>query len=147
MDMVEDLFLALAKLLEKNNEESKKISFKKPFARIPFKDALKRYAQIMDYDRETRDALATRARQLGIDISAHESKGKIADEIYKKICRPHLIQPTFITNHPKEISPLAKTLSEEKGEVRRFQLIINGLELTNAFAELNDTREHYILFE
>ncbi|MBI2056122.1 MAG: lysine--tRNA ligase [Candidatus Sungbacteria bacterium] len=117
--------------------DGKEINFENPFTRIEFKEVLKRYALITDYDRETRDSLATRARQLGVDAKAHESKGKIADEIYKKVCRPYLVQPTFITRHPLDISPLAKK-SEKSDEVRRFQLIAGGLEIVNAFAELND---------
>lgn len=117
--------------------DGKQISFEHEFLRIEFKDVLKRYALITDYDRETRDSLILRARQLGIDAKPHESKGKIADEIYKKVCRPYLIQPTFITWHPIDISPLAKK-TEKPDEVRRFQLIVGGLEIVNAFAELND---------
>lgn len=140
MKSVESLFIALAKKFDKKSWlglEGGKVKFKKPFARVTFKDLLARYALITGYDRETRDSLATRARQLGIEVGRHESKGKIADEIYKKICRPHLIQPTFVTNHPLDISPLAKK-AEKTEEVRRFQLIIAGMELANGFAELND---------
>ena len=141
MAFVEDLFVSLAKGFNKKGEvaaDGKPIVFRKPFARIAFKDVLARYAQISQYDAETRDSLAVRARQLGIDAAPHESKGKIADEIYKKICRPHLVQPTFVVNHPLDISPLAKHHEKNPDEVRRFQLIAGGMELTNAFAELND---------
>ena len=123
--------------------DGKQIIFDNNFIRIEFKDVLKRYALIADYDRETQGSLSTRARQLGIDASPHASKGKIADEIYKKVCRPYLIQPTFITHHPLDISPLAKQ-SEKPDEVRRFQLIVGGLEIVNAFAELNDPLDQKI---
>lgn len=165
MRFVEDLFVALAKEFGKKGEiefsaeggslpaqagasggDGKKIVFKKPFARIPFKQLLARYAQITDYDRETRGSLATRARQLGIDTEVFESKGKIADEIYKKICRPYVVQPTFVTNHPLEISPLAKK-AKNPNEVRRFQLVAGGMELTNAFSELNDPLDQKQRFE
>ncbi len=140
MQFVEDLFMNLAKSFGGKNGkvtyDGKEINFKKPFARITFKNLLSRYALITDYDGETRDSLATRARQLGIETSKNDSKGKIADEIYKKVCRPYLLQPTFVTNHPLDISPLAK--KADSNEVRRFQLITAGTELTNAFAELND---------
>lgn len=149
MKFVENLFIDLAKKFGKKQAvefDGKEIIFKSPFARVTFKDLLARYAQITDYDRETRDSLATRARQLGVDIGPHESKGKIADEIYKKICRPYLVQPTFLTNHPLDISPLAKK-SEKPGEVRRFQLVVAGWELTNGFAELNDPLDQRERFE
>jgi len=149
MAFVEDLFVALAASFGERQEivsDGKKIVFKKPFSRIAFSELLSRYAQVTDYERETRDSLAIRARQLGVETAAHESKGKIADEIYKKICRPHLVQPTFVTNHPLEISPLAKKRSENPEEVRRFQLVVAGWELTNAFSELNDPIDQYARF-
>lgn len=148
MEFVEGLFINLWRLnLTKNYGGSTSIKFKKPFARISFKDLLKRYALVADYDRETRDSLATRAHQLGIDIGKHESKGKIADEIYKKICRPYLVQPTFMTNHPLDISPLSKRHTKNQDEVRRFQLVVAGVELTNGFAELNDPLDQRARFE
>lgn len=141
MAFVEELFISLAKAAGPKTgivADGKKITFKKPFARIAFKDVLARYAQISQYDTETRESMAVRARQLGVNVGTHESKGKIADEIYKKICRPYLVQPTFLIHHPLEISPLAKKRPENPDEVRRFQLIVAGTEVANAFAELND---------
>lgn len=150
MNFVENLFCGLVKEFfgdSKIEQDGKEISFKKPFARIAFKDLLARYALITDYDAESRDSLAMRARQLGIETGGHESKGKIADEIYKKICRPYLVQPTFITHHPLDISPLAKKWEDRPNEVRRLQLIAGGLELTNGWAELNDPVDQRERFE
>lgn len=155
MGFTEDLFIHVSKSVpaapaaenEKKEDISKEIVFKKPFVRIPFKELLQRYAQIIDYDKETQATLATRAKQLGIEVIKNEPKSKIADEIYKKICRPYLVQPTFVTNHPLEISPLAKKDLDHPGEVRRFQLVAGGLELTNAFAELNDPLDQKERFE
>lgn len=141
MEFVEDLFGSLAESFGEEGKvkfEGKEIGFKKPFTRISFKDLLSRFALVVDYDKETRESLTVRARQLGVEAGAYESKGKIADEIYKKVCRPYLIQPTFVTHHPLAISPLAKKRQENQEEVRRFQLVVAGMELTNAFAELND---------
>jgi len=149
MEFVEELFIALGKKFGNKGEvefQEKKIVFKAPFPRINFKDLLARYALVTDYERETRDSLATRACQFGIEVSSHESKGKIADEIYKKICRPYLVQPTFVTNHPLDISPLAKKAENFK-EVRRFQLLVGGVELINGFAELNDPLDQKARFE
>jgi lysyl-tRNA synthetase class 2 len=150
MAFVEDLFCSLVKEFFKGSKiehDGKQIIFKKPFARITFKDLLARYALIPDYEAETRDSLAMRARQLGVEAPPHESKGKIADEIYKKICRPYLVQPTFLVHHPADISPLSKKWEDHPSEVRRFQLVANGLELTNAFAELNDPIDQRERFE
>ncbi|OGZ96616.1 MAG: lysine--tRNA ligase [Candidatus Sungbacteria bacterium RIFCSPLOWO2_02_FULL_54_10] len=141
MAFVEDLFIVLGKEIGAQGEimvDGKTVIFKKPFNRITFRDVLARYAQVSDYDGETRDSLAVRARQLGVDAEPRASKAKIADEIYKKVCRSYLIQPTFLIDHPLELSPLSKRRKENPDEVRRFQLIAGGMELTNAFAELND---------
>lgn len=146
---VEDLFSNLVRLNlardSKNKSglefEGEKISFVKPFARMTFNDLLRKYALITDYTNETRDSLVLRAHRLGVSILKHESKGGIADEIYKKICRPYLVQPTFIINHPLDISPLAKKQDKNHKEVRRFQLIVAGMEVANGFAELNDPRD------
>lgn len=149
MECVEQCFAFILKELGVKNStlehDGKEISFAKKFSRFDFKELLQRYALIADYDRETRDSLAQRGRQLGIETSPHESKGKIADEIYKKICRPYLVQPTFIINHPLEISPLAKKRTADT--VRRFQLVVGGLEMVNAFSELNDPLDQRERFE
>ena len=149
MQFVEDLFIDLVSSLNKKviQIDGKEISFKKPFARIRFQDLLMRYALIPDYEAESRDSLAGRALQLGIDVPRYVSKGKIADEIYKKICRPYLVQPTFLIHHPLDISPLAKKRSENKNEVRRLQLVVGGAELTNGWAELNDPIDQRERFE
>lgn len=149
MAFTERCFAALLKSLRvrKFSFDGKAITFPKKFPRIAFTDILKRHALIVDYERETRDSIAQRARQFGIEAGPHESKGKIADEIYKKICRPHLVNPTFVIHHPVEISPLAKRTSESASIVRRLQLIIGGLEVVNAYAELNDPRDQLSRFE
>lgn len=150
MKFVEDLFVSLAEQFGKNHAihyQGQEIVFKKPFARVPFKELLARYALISDYERETSHSLAVRAQQLGLEIGEKQSKGKIADEIYKKICRPYVVQPTFLNNHPIDISPLAKKRDDKPDEVRRFQLIAAGTELTNAFSELNDPIDQRKRFE
>jgi lysyl-tRNA synthetase, class II len=137
MKLVERLMGKLVQVITHKSTlefEGKKIIFKRKFKRISFKELLKRYALITDYDGESRDSLATRARQFGIDAEAHEPK----DEIYKKICRPYVVEPTFVINHPIEISPLAKKWEKNPSEVRRFQLVVGGMEVMNGFAELND---------
>lgn len=125
----------------------KTIAFPKTFGRITFSEVLKRYAQVLDYEGETRETLAERAQQFGIAAHEGEPKGKIADEIYKKICRPHLAAPTFVTGHPFDISPLAKRASPGSPNVRRFQLVAGGFELVNAYAELNDPRDQRLRFD
>lgn len=127
--------------------DGKTIAFPKTFGRIAFTEVLKRYAQVLDYDVETRESLAERAQRFGIGAGPGEPKGKIADEIYKKVCRPHLVTPTFVVRHPLDISPLAKRLHPGSPNVRRFQLVAGGVELVNAYAELNDPRDQRARFE
>lgn len=123
------------------------ITLPKKFLRLPFNEALKRYALILDYAKETRDSLALKARQFGIDSDMSAAKGKIADEIYKKVCRPKIQQPTFITDHPIDISPLAKKNPNDPTKVMRFQLVVGGLEIVNGFSELNDPLDQRARFE
>lgn len=150
MAFVEKLFLHLIKEVTGKSVSKcgdKSINWKKNFPRLSFTEVLQRYALITNYHQATREELTLKAKRFAIDVADHESKGKIADEIYKKICRPHLIQPTFVINHPAEISPLAKLSRPAAKEVRRFQLITGGLELVNGFAELNDPRDQRRRFE
>ncbi|MEK7502966.1 MAG: lysine--tRNA ligase [Patescibacteria group bacterium] len=140
MQFTEKFFKHIVKKITGKSEieyQGKAVSFSGKFQRVTFKDALARYAQIIDYDKESRESFGLIAKRFGIEPEAYESKAKIADEIFKKVCRPHMQKPIFLTNHPLEISPLAKK-HENKNEVRRFQLIAGGLELVNAFSELND---------
>ncbi len=123
------------------------ITLAKKFSRIGFGEVLKRHALIVDYNAETEGSLAVRARQFGIEPGPAASKGKIADEIYKKVCRPHLLAPTFVVGHPLDISPLAKRSEKDPASAARFQLVIAGLELANAYSELNDPREQRQRFE
>jgi len=127
--------------------DGKTINFSKKIPRIKFGELLKQYALIEDYEKETRDTLAAKARGLGIGVESYETKGKIADEIYKKVCRPHLVDPMFIINYPLDISPLAKKTAADSSAVRRFQLVAGGVEFVNAFAELNDPMDQAKRFE
>ena len=86
----------------------------------------------------TRDDYSLKAKQLGVEVKDFESKEKIMDNIYKKICRPKLIQPVFIIDYPAGASPLAKRKEGNKNLIDRFQLVAGGYELTNSFSELND---------
>ncbi len=127
--------------------DGKKISCAEQFARIEFADILKKYALIENYEEETRDSLAIKARELGIHVEPHEVKGKIADEIFKKVCRPHIVEPTFVTRLPVDISPLAKRVTGDPSQVRRFLLEVGGWEIVNAFSELNDPVDQRTRFE
>ncbi len=141
MDLVEEMIKTLVKKIFKKQVikyEDKEISFVKKFPRIAFHDVLKRYALINNPETASREDYMLKARQFGIEIAEADSKAKIADNIFKKICRPKLVQPTFVVDYPLEISPLAKKKENDSNLVDRFQPIIGGLELGNGFSELND---------
>ncbi len=120
--------------------QEQKINCNRKFAVIQFYETLKRHAFIMNPEKISKDELLLKTRQFGIDIDAKESQWKILDHIFKKICRPKIIQPTFVIDYPLESSPLAKRI-EGKQLLDRFQLIIGGLEIANGFSELNDPLE------
>lgn len=120
--------------------EGQKIDFKKKFGTISFYDVLERYALVMNPEKISKEELILKAGQFGIEVEPADSRWKIVDHIFRKICRPKIIQPTFIINYPFESSALAKQL-EGKELLDRFQLIIAGLEIANGFSELNDPLE------
>ncbi len=118
-----------------------KINFPKNIPSITFWSVLERHAMIINPEKLSRDDMALKAKQFGLNPEAHDSKEKIANEIYSKICRPKMIQPIFLVDHPLAISPLAKAHAKNPNLVDRFQLIIGGIELANGFSELNDPLE------
>lgn len=113
------------------------VSFKAPWPRVAFTQLLKAKTGI-DYDASDQAALAAVAAKFGIVVEETAGKGKIADEIFKKHCRDGLLEPTFVIDHPIEISPLAKKKAGDPAKTERFQLVIAGNEYVNAFGELND---------
>lgn len=114
------------------------LSFKGEWERIEFFTLLEKYTGIK-YEEINEEALLKKAKELGVEIPDGADKPNIADEIYKKFCRPKIIQPTFVIHHPKGFQPLAKSLEGEK--LASFALVIAGAEVINAFSELNDSME------
>jgi lysyl-tRNA synthetase class 2 len=115
-----------------------KISFAKKFSIISYFDILKRIALMPEPEKAGREDFSLRAKQFGIEVESFETKEKIADNIFKKICRPKIIQPCFVVDYPVGASPLAKRKPDNPEMIDRFQLIIAGLEIVNGFSELND---------
>lgn len=142
MKLTEELLPYLAKKVLGETKcvyDKNEIDFKPPYPRITFREAIKKYAKIDIEDFPTHEALAKKAKALGVDVAKTDSHGRIMDEIYKKFVRSNLIQPTFIINHPLELSPLAKKIPDNPKYTERFQLVLaGGNELCNAFSELND---------
>jgi lysyl-tRNA synthetase class 2 len=100
-----------------------------------------------DISQMNEEQLVSTAESLHVPIDKTMAKGKLIDQIFGEKCEPHLIQPTFITDYPVEMSPLAKKHRSKPGLVERFEAICNGKELCNAFSELNDPLDQRERFE
>ncbi len=140
MTFVEGLLAGVVKKLfgsSKTKIQAGEVDFKGPYPRVTFNDLFQKNSGL-NYDETDEATLAKKARELKITIEKTMTKGNIADEIYKKVARPKIIQPTYVINHPLDISPLSKKLDKDPEHVARFQLIVGGMEVTNGFSELND---------
>ena len=122
------------------------IDFKRPWKRFTMFEAIKEYTGI-DISGMDEAELRNTAGTLGVQLDETMGKGKVIDEIFGEKCEPNLIQPTFITDYPIEMSPLAKKHRSAPGLVERFEAICNGKELCNAFSELNDPIDQRERFE
>ena len=122
------------------------ISFKAPFKRISIYDAIREHTGF-DVSEMNEDALRNICNQLHIEIEPSMGHGKLIDEIFGEKCEHHYLQPTFITDYPVEMSPLTKKHRSKPGLVERFELIINGKEIANAYTELNDPIDQRERFE
>lgn len=122
------------------------ISFKAPFKRISIYDAIKEYTGI-DISSMNEDELRDVCKKLNIETHPSMGKGKLIDEIFGEKCEKNFIQPTFIIDYPLEMSPLTKKHRSKKGLVERFELMINGKEIANAYSELNDPIDQRERFE
>ncbi|MDQ3845004.1 MAG: lysine--tRNA ligase, partial [Bacteroidota bacterium] len=122
------------------------ISFRAPYKRISIFDAIKEHT---DYDVSVMEEtqLANVCRELGIEVEKSMARGKLIDEIFSERCEHHYIQPTFIIDYPIEMSPLTKRHRSQPGLVERFELMINGKEIANAYSELNDPIDQRERFE
>jgi lysyl-tRNA synthetase class 2 len=149
MKFTEDFLETLVKKITKKTKiiyQDKEINFKKPFPRIEFDALFKKFLKL-DYDVINQKALLEKARALGLNLDDNLPKFEIADEIFKKIIRPEILQPTFVIHYPVGFQALAKPLETNPKRLANFQLIVAGLELVNAFSELNDPLEQKQRFE
>jgi lysine--tRNA ligase len=121
------------------------ISFKAPYRRVTMIDAIKEFTGI-DISGMGEDDLRAVCRQLDIEIDESMGKGKLIDEIFGEKCEGNFIQPTFIIDYPKEMSPLTKQHRNNPDLTERFELMVNGKELANAYSELNDPIDQYERF-
>jgi len=115
----------------------KEIDFKAPYPRVPILDAIKEHTGY-DLHGKSEEEIREIAKKLGLEVDESMGKGKLIDEIFGEFAEKHYIQPTFIIDYPVEMSPLTKKHRSKPGLTERFELIVNGKEIANAYSELND---------
>lgn len=122
------------------------VNFKAPYARVTMTDAIKQFTGF-DISGKTESELAEAAKGMGIEVDDTMGKGKLIDEIFGAKCEGNFIQPTFITDYPKEMSPLCKQHRDNPELTERFELMVCGKEVANAYSELNDPIDQRERFE
>lgn len=123
-----------------------KVNFKAPYARVTMTDAIKQFTGF-DITGKTEEELFEAAKGMGIEVNETMGKGKLIDEIFGEKCEGNFIQPTFITDYPKEMSPLCKSHRDNPELTERFELMVCGKEIANAYSELNDPIDQRERFE
>ena len=138
--MIQDVYQQVTGTSQvKYGEET--IDFKPPWKRITLRDAVKEYSGIDFVIYPTADGLREKMRSLNIEVDPDKNWAKLVDELLKTFVKPKLIQPTFLVDYPVSMSPLAKNKPGEERVVERFQALAGGLEIANAYTELNDPIE------
>ena len=122
------------------------IDFKAPYPRVPILEAIKTHTGI-DISEMDENQLRETAKNLGLEVDNTMGEGKLIDEIFGEKCEHHYVQPTFITDYPKSMSPLTKEHRDNPKLTERFELMVNGKELANAYSELNDPIDQRERFE
>ena len=142
MELTESMFRYLAQTVCGTTQITygdKVIDLGKPFKRLTMSDAVKEYAGVDFETIESAEVAVALAKEKGLEIEAgHDTKGDILNLFFEEFCEDKMIQPTFIMDHPVEISPLTKRKPSDPSKVERFELYINGWEMCNAYSELND---------
>ena len=149
MDLTEELLEYCATQVNGSSKTifgDHEIDFKAPYARVTMTDAIKNFTGF-DISGKTENEIREAAKGMGIEVDPAMGKGKLIDEIFGEKCEGHYIQPTFITDYPKEMSPLTKEHRSNPELTERFELIVCGKELANAYSELNDPIDQRERFE
>jgi len=149
MDLVEEMVEKIAMDLHGKTEiqvGDNLINFQRPWKRYTMYEAIEHFTGT-DISKMDESTMAETAKKLGVEVDKSMGRGKLIDEIFGEKCEGQLIQPTFITDYPVEMSPLAKKHREHEGLVERFEAICNGKEICNAFSELNDPIDQRARFE
>lgn len=151
MAFTEQMFAEVAKVVTGGqtfvtHSDGTRVDLTPPFRRLSMHDSIREYAGV-DVSEMNEDELRITAKKLGVDLEPTAGAGKIIDEMFSAKVEHHLIQPTFITDYPLSMSPLAKKHPSKAGLVERFELYVGGQELANSFSELNDPLDQRARFE
>lgn len=142
MKLVEELLpqvITKVGLPLKFKHEAGEVDFTPPYPHKTMRELIIEYAKMDIEQYLDQPSMYAAAKKLGVEVESFDGRGKIIDEIYKKFARPHIVNPIFVTDHPVELSPLAKRKADDPRYTERFQLLcVGGNELCNAFSELND---------
>ena len=122
------------------------VSFKTPYARVPILQAIKEHTGL-ELGGKSEDEVREAAKSIGLEVDETMGKGKLIDEIFGEKCEKHYIQPTYIIDYPVEMSPLCKKHRDNPELTERFELLVNGKEVANAYSELNDPIDQLERFE
>jgi lysyl-tRNA synthetase class 2 len=156
MTMTEDLFATVARQVTGGDQiqyGDQMLSFAPPFARLSLREATATAAskklgrQVTDGELRERGAAAQLAKDLHVEVKPGDGPGKIATALFEELCHDQLVQPVFVYDFPTEVSPLSKQRVDDPDTVERFELYIHGMEVANAFSELNDPVEQRRRFE
>ena len=149
MDFIEDMFKRIVKKVCGSTKVScgeNKIDFEKKWERYSMYEAIEKFTSV-DVSEMDEDSIRKVCKDMNVKVDKSMGRGKLIDEIFGEKCEPILIQPTYITDYPIEMSPLAKKHRDKDGLVERFELICNGKEICNAFSEINDPIDQRERFE
>ena len=149
MDFIEDMFKRIVKKVCGSTKVScgeNKIDCEKKWERYSMYEAIEKFTSV-DVSEMDEDSIRKVCKDMNVKVDKSMGRGKLIDEIFGEKCEPNLIQPTYITDYPIEMSPLAKKHRDKDGLVERFELICNGKEICNAFSEINDPIDQRERFE
>ena len=149
MDFIEDMFKRIVKKVCGSTKVScgeNKIDFEKKWERYSMYEAIEKFTSV-DVSEMDEYSIRKVCKDMNVKVDKSMGRGKLIDEIFGEKCEPNLIQPTYITDYPIEMSPLAKKHRDKDGLVERFELICNGKEICNAFSEINDPIDQRERFE
>jgi len=150
MKLVEQMLISIAdeclgsRLIHR---DGKKIELSPPFPRMQFDELMERYTGVRTDKLRERDALMDKLKEFHVEFDKKAPYEKLLDELWKEVVEPNLVQPTFVLDYPVALSPLAKRIPDRPDFTYRFELFIDGMEIANAFSELNDPIDQRVRME